>query len=100
MLTLKNIFISSHPKLISRNFSVFSKLKDFLKSGGQSSGSVTYPIEVENIKVQYEEEEKSMKNKKKLKKPQHLETQEETTAKKNEIISKTLCNMNRVRKKF
>lgn len=88
MLTLKNIFKSVHTRLPIRNFSVFSKLKDFLKSGVQSSGSVTYPVEVENIKVEYEEEDKSMKNKKKLKKPEHLESQEKVTPKKNEIISK------------
>jgi len=88
MLTLKNIFKSSHTRLSLRNFSVFTKLKDFLKSGVQSSGSVTYPVEVENIKVEYEEEDKLVKNKKKLKKPEHLESQEKVTAKKNEIISK------------
>jgi hypothetical protein len=100
MLTLKNIFKSSQPKFVLKNFSVFSKLKDFLRSGAQSSGSITYPVEVDKIKVEYEEDDKSLKNKKKFKKPQHLETSEEATAKKTEIISKELLITIRIRKRF
>ena len=100
MLTLKNIFKSSQTKFTIKNFSVFSKLKDFLKSGAQSSGSVSYPVEVDKIKVEYEEEEKYWKNKKRIKKPQHLETSEEATAKNKEIISKEIFNVNRIRKKL
>jgi hypothetical protein len=87
MLTLKNILKSSKPNILSRNFSVFSKLRDFMRSGGQSSGSVTYPVEVDNIKIEYDEPDKSLKNKKKIKKPQHLETPEEIQARQNDIIS-------------
>lgn len=87
MLTLRNILKSSHPKIYARNFSVFAKLRDFIKSGGQSSGSVSYPVEIDNIKIEYEEQDNSSKNKKKIKKPQHLDTPEEALARKNEIIS-------------
>jgi hypothetical protein len=56
-----------------KNFSVFTKLKEYLKSG--TSGSVMNQVDPENLRVEYEEMEKEElkkgsknKNKNKLKK--------------------------------
>jgi hypothetical protein len=55
-----NVLLKSKTKFSHRTFSVFNKLKEFIKGGEQQSGSVTPPVEADKIKVIYEDEEKDI----------------------------------------